>query len=70
MAILRLDHKKFADFVLAQIRAMIFLNVADIGEITKNLLDGMIKTLNMSETQRNAFIEYIKLNTWKVYHEK
>ena len=66
MAILTVKNKKFANFVLAQIRAMIFLNVADIGKISYNLIDGMIKTLDMSKTQRNAFVEYVEFYTWKV----
>ena len=68
--VLRKDHKKFADFILNQLRKMVFMNVADIDLITKNLLNDMITTLNMSKTQRSSFIEYIRVNTWKVYYEK
>ena len=75
MAILTVNNKKFANFVIRQIVNLIrlrnnkiFVIQSDIEKISNDLLEDIIRVLQMSHSQKDEFLKYVRLNIWKVYY--
>ena len=77
MAILTVNNKKFANFVIRQIVNLIrlrnnkiFVIQSDIEKISNDLLEDIIQVLQMSYSQKDEFLKYVRLNIWKAYYGK